>query len=59
MNKLAWLLPGALPITCHAHLGSSEVFPLHALQHSGDAVLLLLGLLAIGSWLLVPSRRRS
>jgi hypothetical protein len=60
MNKLTCLLLGVLPITSHAHPGSSsEAFPLHALQHGGDTVLLWLGLLAIGYWLLAPSRRRS
>ena len=60
MNKLTCLLLGALPITSYAHPGSStEALPLHALQHGGDTVLLSLGLLAIGYWLLAPSRRRS
>ena len=60
MNKLTCLLLGVLPLTSHAHPGSSTgAFPLHTLQHGGDTVLLLLGLLAIGCWLLAPSRRLS
>ncbi len=60
MNKLSCLLLGLLPLTSHAHPGSStEGFPLHALQHGGDTVLLSLGLLAIGYWLLAPLLRRS
>lgn len=56
MNKLAFLLPGAMPAASWAHTSADTR---HILHHGGDTLLLSLGLVTISCWLLYLSQRPS